>query len=710
MAQNSARLLALKLSMGILVAAWISFWILKPTKTWKKAWHSAEDLANDTFLRDSGLNVVVFCFPVVGFAILSFIYLHSSEKEKIRSKTSLTTHFRVTFSKPVILKSPIGVISLGELSGAMLFVAFLFWTYYSNVSSDFKKLAPCPPLKLSRQQLKVMHMGVRVGSLSEICLAVLLFPILRGMSLLRVFGIEFEAAVRYHTWIANALVLFCTLHGTIIMSIWGQKKRLLAEITSWPKIGRVNVAGAISLISILIIWISSLPVIRRKYFRTFYITHHLYIVFISFFLLHAGDKHFYLVLSGVLLFALDKILRLIQSRRETCIVSAHVLPCRAVELILPKDPGMKYSPMSTIFLKIPSISRFEWHPFSITSSCYKNEEHLSVLIKSQGQWTSELYSKISSIKDEEFGQLKSLSTVGVDGPYGPEHLLHQRYYNLVLIAGGSGITPFMSILNETSSKDSTTNWHPTNIVLIYCVKQVQDISMLTPILPILCQPTAEITNFRLKIFVTQEQGSTMTAFEVLNKPPQVIKMLPSTTKRSVGITQEGLIWRAIIVALAFVIFLISMVLLSDIFVHQVHGKPSRKSNPSWINDLLLFAAFVIAMSCSAVASITFAQRKLRNDRRAMEIPKKVIEEPMGTTDKKSGFLFEPEIYLGKRPNLSDVLSDLTNKIRDESIGVFVCGPDSMKVSVASFCKNHTKISCKNGLSRSVHFHSVNFSL
>lgn len=80
-------------------------------------------------------------------------------------------------------------------------------------------------------------MGVRVGSLSEICLAVLLFPILRGMSLFRIFGIEFEAAVRYHTWIANALVLFCTLHGITIMSIWGQKKKLIAEVNYSKSLG-----------------------------------------------------------------------------------------------------------------------------------------------------------------------------------------------------------------------------------------------------------------------------------------------------------------------------------------------------------------------------------------------------------------------------------------------------------------------------------------
>lgn len=67
-----------------------------------------------------------------------------------RNMTSLTTHLRVAFSAPMIINSPIGVVSLGELFGSSLFMAFLVWTYYSNVSSDFKKLAPYASLKLSR--------------------------------------------------------------------------------------------------------------------------------------------------------------------------------------------------------------------------------------------------------------------------------------------------------------------------------------------------------------------------------------------------------------------------------------------------------------------------------------------------------------------------------------------------------------------------------
>lgn len=59
---------------------------------------------------------------------------------------------------------------------------------------------------------------------------------------------------------------------------------------------------------------------------------------------------------------------------------------------------------------------------------------------------------------------------------------------------------------------------------------------------------------------------------------------------------------------------------------------------------------------------------------------------------------------------ADVLSDLTNETSDENVGVFVCGPESMKISAALFCKNKNKISCKDGLNSSVDFHSVNFFL
>lgn len=107
----------------------------------------------------------------------------------------------------------------------------------------------------------------------------------------------------------------------------------------WQKTGRIYLAGEITLVAGLTIWITSLPQIRRRNFEIFYYTHHLYIVFFLFFLFHAGDRHFYTVFPGIFLFGLDKLLRVVQSRPQTCILSARVYPCKSIQLILPKDPS-----------------------------------------------------------------------------------------------------------------------------------------------------------------------------------------------------------------------------------------------------------------------------------------------------------------------------------------------------------------------------------
>lgn len=118
----------------------------------------------------------------------------------------------------------------------------------------------------------------------------------------------------------------------------------------WQNTGRIYIAGEITLITGLVIWITSLPQIRRRKFEIFYYTHHLYIVFFVFFLFHAGDRHFYMVFPGLFLFGIDKILRIIQSRIETCVVSARILPCKAVELTLPKDRSISsFIPISFPF-------------------------------------------------------------------------------------------------------------------------------------------------------------------------------------------------------------------------------------------------------------------------------------------------------------------------------------------------------------------------
>ncbi|KAK8959895.1 hypothetical protein KSP40_PGU006700 [Platanthera guangdongensis] len=582
------------------------------------------------------------------------------------------------------------------------------------------RLRPHPgglPRIFTLKQIKMMSLGIRFGSLSEACLAVLLLPILRRMALLRIVGIQFEASVRYHMWIANGMLFFSLLHGATIMAVWCQKSSLLEEITKWQRVGCVYLAGAIALVTGIIIWITALPPIRRKYFQFFYAAHNLYLVFILFFLLHAGDRHFYLVFSGVLLFALDKALRLIQSRRAICLLSARLLPCKAVELTLKKPPTLKYTPTSILFMKIPCISKFQWHPFSIISSSDVDHEQFSIIVKSQGKWTNSLYEMIEFMANNVSDDARSIP-VSVEGPYGPANFSYNRFDRLMLIAAGSGIAPFISILQDAFGRDRILNPFPTRVLLIYIVKKSHDLSMLTPISTLLLDQTPPITQnlqLKLKIYVTQEQKSRLSARELINlmtqSKPFILKPIPSGDIMPVP---EGLMWNFTITILASAVFLISILCLTRAFIHE-GKKPYKDKTPSWVSDLLLICSLAITTTIIIMATIISGwlpspdnyskfSRKNRNRNTAIE-----ANFPAAQAMQQ-----EHEISFGSRPILTDVLSEEPVDSEETKVGVFACGPGSLQASVASFCKNYSKGAMlrKDGRKHGCLFvyHSINFTL
>lgn len=75
--------------------------------------------------------------------------------------------------------------------------------------------------------------------------------------------------------------------------------------------------------------------------------------------------------------------------------------------------GLEYTPTSIIFINVPSISKAQWHPFTITSSSNLEPEKLCVMIKSEGSWSRKLYQMLST--PNSIDRLD----VCVEGPYGP---------------------------------------------------------------------------------------------------------------------------------------------------------------------------------------------------------------------------------------------------------------------------------------------------
>uniref|UniRef100_A0A7C9ANS8 Ferric-chelate reductase (NADH) n=1 Tax=Opuntia streptacantha TaxID=393608 RepID=A0A7C9ANS8_OPUST len=330
--------LLLRILMIITFSAWIVLWFLKPTNGWTRKWKEFEDNMQRIIFKYNGADFLVFTFPIIGLAMLGLVYTNLQPKRASRSRVR---RYAAALSNPLIIRTPLGILSGIEALAMCLLLTLLGWTFYCRISNDYKKLIPAKPLKLTIWQLKFLKIATRCGLLAEICLALLLFPILRGLSILRLLGIQFEASVRYHIWLGTSMVFFATLHGAGTLFVWGISHYIQNEMRMWQKQGRIYLAGEITLITGLIIWMSSLPVVRRKRFYVFYYMHHLYIVFLVFFLFHAGDRHFYMVFPGAFLFGLDKLFRIIQSRPLTQILSVRIFPSKVIELDLPKDSSKR---------------------------------------------------------------------------------------------------------------------------------------------------------------------------------------------------------------------------------------------------------------------------------------------------------------------------------------------------------------------------------
>ncbi|XP_016451995.1 ferric reduction oxidase 8, mitochondrial isoform X2 [Nicotiana tabacum] len=630
----------LKLLLVLIFAGWLSLWLLKPTQLWTKSWKIAEAKASTSFLTQAGLNFAVYTFPVIAIAIVGFMYLELKQKEPTsrKGRSSLSV-----LSNPLVVNRYIGILSGFEILVVSLFVIFLAWTFYARISSDFKKMIPIKSFTLPVWQYRIFRVATRCGLLAEACLALLLLPILRGMSIFRLLGIQFEASVRYHIWLGTAMILFATLHGGGTFLIWGMKHRIGDEMWRWQKVGRIYLAGEISLVTGLVIWITSLPQIRRKRFEIFYYTHHLYIVFILFFLLHAGDRHFYMVFPGIFLFCLDKILRIIQSRPETYILSARIFPSKAIELTLPKDPRLKYTPTSVIYVKIPRISNFQWHPFSITSSSKVDKDTISILIKAEGRWTSTLYNMLRSKPDAEADGMRFFH-VATEGPYGPSSLDFLRYDSLLLVAGGIGVTPFFSILQEIAPARSNKNVSPVKVQLVYTIKDSQSICLLDPVLPHAFD--AEQSYLKLKVFVTREHQSNRSLREVLVEVSK-IQTIHLANKRSGHAVYglENLRWMAVLLLLASIIFLAFLSIFNHIIIRP-NKKSAEQKTASSIVDLLLICSFALALISSTLVATLWRWKRLSE-----EIPPFSEKErkPMKPTESNRGF-DQHEIHFGARPN------------------------------------------------------------
>ena len=172
--------------------------------------------------------------------------------------------------------------------------------------------------------------------------------------------------------------------------------------------GFANISGVALIMILTIMVIGSLKLVRRGgYFQVFYCTHFLYWLYWVLLIFHAPDFYkwgtVFLIVFTIEFFY--RILNSVMGRGKTVVSAGVILPSRVTHLIIKRPAGFNFSPGDWVFIKIPQVARFEWHPFTI-SSAPEMHDTFHVHIRGVGEWTNGLY---KHFEDEYARQLEELS-------------------------------------------------------------------------------------------------------------------------------------------------------------------------------------------------------------------------------------------------------------------------------------------------------------
>eukprot|EP01084_Bolivina_argentea_P288535 495236_1 len=344
------------------------------------------------------------------------------------------------------------------------------------------------------------------------------------------FMVSFEHLVIFHR-IFGILTLFTGyLHIVLWLIFWYKFDSNLWTFSYHNQDWTVIIMFYIMIFIVPITYIfGTLQIIRRKYFEIFYYLH-LFggLIFIGCLLWHAAQSWRYLI-PPLSLYAIDRMIRLSNSSK-ICHVNYNNIGNISImngSVGITKlsfsigNYNMKNGESSFkninfkmgqfVFINISNISLFEWHPFTITNGEHENDSYLLIQsknndkIENNHQFCNLLYSLAQNMTCNNNNINKNEIEIHVDGPYGVP-FEYDEYEQIILIAGGIGITPchsiFSTMLSRYIYKYNNNQQILPSVHLFWICKDSKMFSLFTETWQ-LYENHIKNNKFNVKLFVTK---------------------------------------------------------------------------------------------------------------------------------------------------------------------------------------------------------------
>lgn len=349
--------------------------------------------------------------------------------------------------------------------------------------------------------LNTLTFSVWISRGAGLCLsadgAMILFPMCRN--LLRwirpkMRWLPLDESQWFHRQVAYSMLFYTIIHTSAhYVNFFNVERNQIRPVTAveihYAQAG--GVTGHVMLLCMLLMYTTAHHKIRQQSYETFWYTHHLFIPFMLGLYTHAtgcfvrdsvephspfageqfwkhciGYQGWRWELWAGALYLCERLYREIRARRDTKILRVVRHQYDAMEIQFLK-PSMKYKPGQWLYLQVPSVSGYQWHPFTITSCPF--DPYISIHIRQVGDFTrtlgdalgcgptqKDLYSHMdpNGMYEVALQNGQSMPEIRIDGPYGApaEDVFDNEI--AVLIGTGIGVTPWAAILKNI--------WHLRN--------------------------------------------------------------------------------------------------------------------------------------------------------------------------------------------------------------------------------------------------------
>ncbi|GLD94684.1 hypothetical protein PINS_up003308 [Pythium insidiosum] len=665
-----------------------------------------------------GTMVTLFAVvPLVGSAVL-FEFLRHFNLRRVTSKYVLKVAL-VLRRKPRVL-GRVSYWSYGEWIFFLLLVVGNIMVFYWGYDKRIKRT------RLNAQKKKVgikfnqylEIIAVTMGFNSLFNMAFLFLPATRNCVWMEFFNISYANGIKYHRWLGVLTVLTAVLHcagyywSWIRQGIWQEEALPCFNCDISPRAKNskgydkwFNVFGELALICFLLISVSSIPYVRRKFYDLFYYTHQLFVLAVIFSVMHWAPIVWW-CLPTVMVYCVSRAISSANAWTPVQVQELTAVSDDIVKVVLRRAPGRDghYKVGQFVYLNVPAISKLQWHAFTISSSPRADPETLTVLLKSLGDWTRDLVTYAEDCQKENV-----LPTVYLDAYYGASLEMYDEYETLCLVGGGIGATPMFAILEDLVAKLSADALPlRQKVAFIFSFRELALLEEVHPVLQRLQEldPTGQYV--QLDFYLTRVPSD-----DALDQPINYDRLqgkhrtattyaFPAGAGRKAAPQAFAEPLRSRTFKVVTMIVVVFIAVLIAMYIEYGGGKIKRNNPQLWplqqfVESAMMFVVGVVVFAFVALERLA-KRRGLLNDLTgagadagakdylAAETPLKPLSADLHTY---RDLLSHYNVTLGARPDTRELMRKVFEFHENKEIqslgkpvvGVFVSGPEAMKRAV-----------------------------